>query len=631
MEMAEESASEFSRILDGEKFFKILKVEGGRKVEAKCLKCGKIVKGTAKQSTNYLSHLKEKGHEECLNEYLAAPKKKVQSKPKHSTCQEKLQSTLNFPTISCTSSSKAAESKADTLKLVNGLQGKKLDSPILSYEKLVGYLDQRVAEFVISMKKVIFNTKFICVTCDAWSGAGRNYLGATISCIAPGDRGLKRKSYVIALQRFDGAHTYDRIRDVLLNLMDKYEIPLDKVVGVVTDGGSNFIKAFEVYGSQFRDYYIDADNKDDNEAELTIVNIDDGVLEGLEADTRQRKLPPHFKCVPHTLHRIASADVGKLLSSNKTSSVQALNKALSYSSELWKLCAYPKQREKVQQVCGKLFIKPIDTRWNSMFRAIERVVQMFDKLDSLYKTFPDINRLSDYHRTLLKEYLIIMEPIANAIDDLQSDSVFLGDFLPSLILVQQLLKEIHTTHLSILKDQVLGSLESRYGDELNFESSENYIVAAVSHPAHKLLWIQDADKRKMCQDMLFNYMQKEVCSKLKVPHEEPIAAQSSMLQHRRLQFLYNKIPSTSTSDSELSIELHGFLNEESGELQTLEKFPSVKQVFLRFNTLLPSQAGSERLFSYGKLILSPRRQTLNDKQIESLALLKCNAQGNVED
>lgn len=56
-EAASLAAGTCAKILDGEKFFKI-KTTDGKNAEAECLKCGKMVKGTMKQSTNYLLHLK---------------------------------------------------------------------------------------------------------------------------------------------------------------------------------------------------------------------------------------------------------------------------------------------------------------------------------------------------------------------------------------------------------------------------------------------------------------------------------------------------------------------------------------------------------------------------------------------
>jgi hypothetical protein len=69
-----------------------------------------------------------------------------------------------------------------------------------------------------------------------------------------------------------------------------------------------------------------------------------------------------------------------------------------------------------------------------------------------------------------------------------------------------------------------------------------------------------------------------------------------------------------------------YLQDSSREIGMLNKHPAVKQVFLRFNSTIPSSAPVERLFSRptGAIILSKRRNRLNDKTFETLLILKIN-------
>jgi len=50
----------------------------------------------------------------------------------------------------------------------------------------------------------------------------------------------------------------------------------------------------------------------------------------------------------------------------------------------------------------------------------------------------------------------------------------------------------------------------------------------------------------------------------------------------------------------------------------------IKQLFLHYNTTLPSSAPVERLLSAAALILTKKRNRLSDEQFESLLLLKVN-------
>lgn len=67
-----------------------------------------------------------------------------------------------------------------------------------------------------------------------------------------------------------------------------------------------------------------------------------------------------------------------------------------------------------------------------------------------------------------------------------------------------------------------------------------------------------------------------------------------------------------------------FLNDTNKQISMLEKHPEVKQLFIRYNTCIPSSAPVERLFSPGSLVLAKRRNRLSDKLFEMLLLLKVN-------
>jgi len=67
-----------------------------------------------------------------------------------------------------------------------------------------------------------------------------------------------------------------------------------------------------------------------------------------------------------------------------------------------------------------------------------------------------------------------------------------------------------------------------------------------------------------------------------------------------------------------------YLNDTSRDLEMLDNHPSVKSVFLNFNTRIPSSAPVERLCISAALILSKKRNKLSDKWFEQLLLLKVN-------
>ena len=52
-----------------------------------------------------------------------------------------------------------------------------------------------------------------------------------------------------------------------------------------------------------------------------------------------------------------------------------------------------------------------------------------------------------------------------------------------------------------------------------------------------------------------------------------------------------------------------YLQNNDRSIQLLNNFPSIKKVYMKYNTIMPSSAGPERLFSKGKLVFNTKRHT----------------------
>jgi len=52
--------------------------------------------------------------------------------------------------------------------------------------------------------------------------------------------------------------------------------------------------------------------------------------------------------------------------------------------------------------------------------------------------------------------------------------------------------------------------------------------------------------------------------------------------------------------------------------------PTIKNVFVKFNTPLPSSAAVKQMFSIGSAVLFKKRGKMNDKNFENIFMLKCN-------
>lgn len=62
----------------------------------------------------------------------------------------------------------------------------------------------------------------------------------------------------------------------------------------------------------------------------------------------------------------------------------------------------------------------------------------------------------------------------------------------------------------------------------------------------------------------------------------------------------------------------------TGDLKILNSLPMMKQMFVKFNTSLPSSASVERLFSVAGDICTKKRARITDQNFENTLLYKIN-------
>ncbi|XP_036340430.1 uncharacterized protein LOC118749757 [Rhagoletis pomonella] len=74
----------------------------------------------------------------------------------------------------------------------------------------------------------------------------------------------------------------------------------------------------------------------------------------------------------------------------------------------------------------------------------------------------------------------------------------------------------------------------------------------------------------------------------------------------------------------ITTEVVLYLNDEDRSIEALHRFPTVKKMFVKYNTPLPSSAPVEKLFSFAGIVNRSTRQNLSDHNFEMLVLKKAN-------
>lgn len=234
------------------------------------------------------------------------------------------------------------------------------------------------------IKEEMKKASYIATTTDCWSARRRSFLGITAHWLDSSS--FKRHSVALACRQLKGSHTFDVLAGALNDIHLEYEIR-EKIVRTTTDNGSNFIKAFRVFGvgedennnaaaeTTDAEETNNEDDETDEETEEEEVEFIDVEAILAEDDGLQYELPKHHRCACHLLNLVSSVDVKE---ADKTAHYKTLSRStFGKSQALWnKTSRSASAAEVVEKHCKLQLVQPNATRWNSFYMAVERILRI---------------------------------------------------------------------------------------------------------------------------------------------------------------------------------------------------------------------------------------------------------------
>lgn len=144
------------------------------------------------------------------------------------------------------------------------------------------------------------------------------------------------------------------------------------------------------------------------------------------------------------------------------------------------------------------------------------------------------------------------------------------------------------------------------------------------HPEFQLNWIKDPIQERKARRWLGEEFAKFVPRpSMPLPAADPQPAPAEKSARGAHVYDFQKPAATvAATPDRANDEIDRFFAFPSDDLSCLDKLPTLKKMFIKYNTPIPSSAAVERIFSVGGDLFTKKRAKLGDENFENLILLK---------
>lgn len=523
------------------------------------------------------------------------------------------------------------------------------------------------------LKNIIARENFFCTTADVWTNRNRSFLGLTIHYF---NSNLDKQSFLLAFRRLYGRHTHENLAEKIIEVNREFNLIRSKITHIVTDGGSNFCKAFRRFGENqepVTENETEIEDSDDVEIEESlgpeteVFVSPDTIAETI--DFRRNvdyddfyddfeTLPKQMRCKSHNLNLVGAVDFEKNLLKLNARAFDALDSAYEKLKSFWTLSRRSTvAHEIIEKTCKRSFPYPNSTRWNSKFDCIEIAIKhsrdiniAIDEVNqeaqrnlTNSRSAKKLIKLSANDWRSLEDYTATLRPVSIALDILQGEKrACQGYILPTLYSIMAALQKNLDEHIyisdygRIMHDAMIDSLNRRFGDIMKInDSNKDLVIAATVHPNFKLGWIEQESDKEFAQNLLINaYVLLANTHKTQIEeipnNNDSIATNGKSKEQDFFKYIRSNERRTST-DETLTLEVWKYIvqpttDDISSQISQIKALPVLEELFRKYNTTLSSSAPVERIFSNALMIFTPRRNRISDDHFERSLLVRRNAE-----
>ena len=287
-------------------------------------------------------------------------------------------------------------------------------------------IDKVLIQLKANVGTYIAQAKKVSICADIWTKKGMtaSFMGVTAHFFSRKDH--KRHCVTLAVKRMPSPHTADHVLQVVREVLSDWDILPRRVLAILTDNGSNMVKAFNQVCSDMEgdeDEDVDSNvsssvNSDDRESQKDIEDFERNEFEYNDRESQkdvedfERKELEHnivfgtsfqrVSCFSHTLQLV-------VCKFNEIGSVQRVLKKVQ--KLVSKVNKSTKATEMQIAQAGKKLIGNCPTRWSSTYLMVSRLV---DVRPHLSRVLEDLvwDGLQASEWKLLESIRNLLEPFA---------------------------------------------------------------------------------------------------------------------------------------------------------------------------------------------------------------------------
>lgn len=469
-------------------------------------------------------------------------------------------------------------------------------------------VDQAFSRMREELVAKLRGVQYVCTTADVWTANGRSFFGMTCHWIDTDS--LERKSAALGFTRLQGRITHDTIAGRIHDVHVAYNIE-SKVQTTVTDNGSPFV-------SVFKEFALDTTDSDDDIGFYENVST---VLEGEPEQDMLLFLPTVQRCASHTLEQVVTEDFRQAMLQGPM--CQLHYSAMAKVAAIWSKCHHLQVGMVAAEEIGKMaLVVPSVIRWNVEYCAVQKIVSLTERELTELCARLEVPRMQPEEMAFLKEYVTVFHPLAFALELFQAEQkCYLGLVIPTVLSLKNKLNEQKdaANYLGEVINAIVVAIDVRF-QEL-FDSTEAKFATATT-PQFRLWWMNASEREDMCSLLATEASQIEPSSLI----EANPSRRLSTIESEDDFFSYGPVkPAVQIQQRGVMEEIRKYVEGTGKSLECLQDFPRMKQLFLRYNTTLPSTAPVQRLFSQKGNLVTSQRNFLTDDYFERIQLLRYNS------